>query len=113
MPQHSTASSVGAAILIAGAVIGTALAIYNFAIPMTGVNGTIGAVLVVVSSLLLVLDGIILWMRRHGGVFWLFWVLGVLGVVGTAAAGWFLHEWFLIGAMAVVLIGLVLTLFRR
>ena len=96
-----------------GALIATALTLYNYLTPMTGVTGTEGALLVVVSSILLVIAGAILWFRSYGGVFWLFWVLSLLGIIGTAAAGYFLHEWLLLAAMAVTFIGLVVLLFRR
>lgn len=113
MKRHSTLSASGAGLIALAALVGAALALYAYLTPMTGVTGTPGALLVVVSSLLLLIAGVILWLRSYGWMYWTLIVLGFLGVAGTFAAGWFLHEWLLMAAMAVVCVGLVLALFRR
>ncbi|WP_417309630.1 hypothetical protein [Devosia sp.] len=113
MIRHSTLSASGAGLMALAALVGAAIALYAYFTPMTGVTGTPGALLVVVSSLALLAAGVILWLRSYGFVYWALIVLGFLGVAGTFAAGWFLHEWLLMAAMAVVAVGLVLALFRR
>lgn len=113
MPEESAATPVGAIVILVGAAIGACLALYSYFWPMTGVTGTSGAAVVIVSSVLLIFDGLVLWIERHGGIFWLALILGALGVLGTIAAAWFLHEWLLMAAMGVVVVGLLLALIRR
>ena len=65
--------------------------------------------LVVISSNLLLVDVVVLWLRPNGFTFWIFLALGVLGTAGTFTAAWFLHEGFLMLASIGVLVGLFLT----
>lgn len=113
MKRHTTLSATGAGLVALGAAVGAGLALYNYLAPMTGVTGTPGALLVVVSSLLLLAAGVVIWLVSRGFGYWLLEVLGFAGVVGTFVAAWFLHEWWLMAAMGVVFVGLVLSLFRR
>lgn len=99
-------------ILLAGAA-GVAISLYGYWVPLTGITGSAGALLVVASSLALVIDALILWRSHGGAMFWLFWVLGLLGALGTLAAAGFLHAWVLLGANVVVLLGLLVTLAHR
>ncbi|SLN50415.1 hypothetical protein AQS8620_02171 [Aquimixticola soesokkakensis] len=105
--SDTRAPVTGAIIVLAGGLGGLAVSIYNYVTPLTGITGTPGAMLVIVSCALLVLDAILLMaLSGHGArAFWR--VLGFLGVFGTIAAAVFLHAWWLIAAMVVVFIGLV------
>ncbi|MBZ9739853.1 MULTISPECIES: hypothetical protein [unclassified Mesorhizobium] len=104
----------GPLIVIAAAALACAIAFYYFATPLTGVTGTPGAMLVLVASLALALDGLVLRFKGSGVVFTLAWILGLLGALGTFAAAIFLHAWWLVAAVAVVLAGLLITLgFRQ
>ena len=89
------------------------LSAYSYFTPLTGVTGTPGALLVIGSSLALVIDGLILWLARGGSLFFVFWALGLLGAIGTLSAAFFLHSWWLMGTMLIVLAGLVVTLVPR
>ncbi|WP_293868242.1 hypothetical protein [uncultured Alsobacter sp.] len=99
-------------IMIAGAA-GVLLSAYAYLTPLTGITGAPGALLVIGSSVALVVDGLILRTATRGAVFWLFWLLGVLGAIGTLSAGYFLHAWWLMAAILIVLVGLGLTLTTR
>lgn len=103
-------SPLGPLVILAASLAGTALALYAYFTPLTGVTGSPGALLVVVSSVLLIIDALILWFGPPGFIFGLFCVLGLLGAIGTLAAAWFLHGWWLMAAMAVALVGLILAL---
>ena len=101
---------LGPMIVLLAAIVGIAVSAYNFLAPLTGINGTPGALLVIVSSILLAVDGLILWFGPPRALFWILWVLGILGALGTFTAAWFLHAWWLMAASAVVLAGLLVTL---
>ncbi|WP_149902807.1 hypothetical protein [Mesorhizobium sp. SARCC-RB16n] len=104
----------GPLVVITAAVLACAIAFYYFAAPLTGVTGTSGAMLVLIASLALALDGLLLRFKGNGAVFILAWVLGLLGALGTFTAAAFLHAWWLVAAVAVVLAGLLITLgFRQ
>jgi drug/metabolite transporter (DMT)-like permease len=94
-------------LMVLGGLAGAAVAVWNFVTPLTGVTGTFGAGLVIASSVLIVLAAILIQLSEPGGWRTTLRVLVALGVIGTAAAGYFLHEWWLIAAMAVTAIGLI------
>jgi quinoprotein glucose dehydrogenase len=93
-----------AAVVALASVIGVGIALYHYAAPMTGVTGTIGALSVIVSSLLVALAGLLLWFRHSGGLARAVRVAGWLLTLGTIAAGWLLHESWLVAAMIVALV---------
>lgn len=106
MTHMASAPYWGAIIIVAAALFGFVFSLYNYLAPMTGVTLSGGALLVVVSSLLLVIDGGLLYVLGRGALRTLLIVLGVLGVLGTIAAAWFLHAWLLLASMIVVAIGI-------
>lgn len=95
--------------LTIASLAGTGISLFYYLAPMTGVTGTGGALLVVCSSILLALAGAILVFRTAGGFALFLRVLAVLGTLGTSAAAWFLHEYWLVAAMAVALAATVMT----
>lgn len=109
MSATRTSAPLGPTIILVAALVGIALSAYYFLTPLTGINGTPGAMLVILSSLLLAIDALILWFGPPGLVFSIFWVLGILGALGTFTAAWFLHAWWLMAASAVIFAGLVVT----
>ena len=103
----------GAWIMAATATVATALSVYNYLTRGTGIDHTSGALLVVVSSALILLAALVLalapstprWVRV------VLEILLLLGVLGTALAAYFLEAYALLGLMAVALVGwLVLVL---
>lgn len=97
-----------ALLVVLAAVGGLGISLYGYLAPLTGITGSFGALLVCLASAALILDGVFLWLVRRRGMrtFWL--VLGFVGAVCTFAAGYFLHAWLLMGAMAVVFLGLLI-----
>ncbi|TYC55771.1 hypothetical protein FMN50_12140 [Rhodobacterales bacterium] len=97
----------GLILMLAGSLAGLVITLYNYFAPLTGVTGTFGAGLVIVACVLLTGAGALMFVSRHGVLLGILRSLSVLGAVLTALAGYFLHEWWLIAAMAIVLVGLV------
>ncbi|RUO31528.1 hypothetical protein CWE12_00550 [Aliidiomarina sedimenti] len=106
MPTHTT--STGAMLLILASLLGVGISLYYYLVPMTGVTGTAGALLVVVSSLVLTLCGIILLKVGRGTLAITVRVVVLLGALGTIAAAWFLHEFWLVAVMVVALVGVII-----
>ncbi|MDA9426035.1 hypothetical protein XH87_25845 [Bradyrhizobium sp. CCBAU 53415] len=96
--------------VLVAAAAGALLALYYYLVPLTGITGTPGALLVIGSSLALVVDALVLWFSGRGMLFGVFWTLGLIGALCTVTAACFLHAWWLSAAMVVVLVGLVVAL---
>ena len=63
-----TRTSRGAAALFtAGSIAGLAISIYNYVTPLTGIQGSAGALLVIVSTAMLSLAGVLMFILRPGG----------------------------------------------
>lgn len=88
-----------AAILTVASLVGLVISLYYYVVPITGVTGTPGALLVVVSSMLLVIAGIILFLRDSGWFALTVRILAVVGSLGTIAAAYLLHEFWLMAVM--------------
>jgi hypothetical protein len=98
--------------MAAAAAVGTALSVYDYLTRGTGIDHTPGALLVVVSSALILLASLVLALAP-GAPRWLRVILEILlllGVLGTAAAAYFLEAYVLIGLMAVALVGWLVLL---
>lgn len=105
---------LGAWLLAAAAALGLAISIYIYLTPESGVTGTPGAVLVIVSTalllaaaLLLVWDGMPRWLRV------VFVVLAAVDLIGTALAGWLLNSQILAGLMVIGAIGWLAYVFGK
>ncbi|ETX28998.1 hypothetical protein RISW2_03390 [Roseivivax isoporae LMG 25204] len=99
---------MGAALLTVAALVGLIAALYEYLTPLTGVTGTLGALIVVVACGLLALAGLILMVASSGRGFWR--TLTVLGIVGTFTAALFLHAWIVAGTMVAALVGVLLDM---
>jgi len=113
MTRFDPARDWGLALMFLAALLATAIALRNYLAPMTGVTGTLGALLVVVSGLLLVLDAIVLFFLPRGTLRTILLTLAVLGAVGTFAAAWFLHAWGLMAAVVVVAFAIIVDVIVR
>ncbi len=101
----------GVIVLFIGTIMSLVAALYGYFAPLTGVNGTLGALLTVVVSVVLVLFSLALARggSRGGRVAWRCVIL--LGLVGNAFAGALLHEWWLCLGMLLGVLGLVIDCF--
>ncbi|WP_102108093.1 hypothetical protein [Oceaniglobus roseus] len=104
MAQHATTWSPGAALSALAAFAGAAIAAILYLTPLTGVTGTIGALIVLGASLLVGIGALLLMATRRALWLW----LTLLGGIGTAVAAAFLHAWWIVVLLAVVLVGLVM-----
>ena len=97
----------GAWLLAASAAAGLCLSLFNYFWPTTGIDGTPGALLVVVSTALVLAAALVMALYRSKPL-WLRVVLNVstlLGLIGTGLAAYFLEAYVLIGFMALGLLG--------
>ena len=105
---------IGASLLCSGAVLGAALSIANYFSPDSGIAATPGALLVIVSTVILLAFGLI--MRgdvRRGRGFRVFIAGSALfDIAGTAFAGYLLDSETLVVLMLVSLAGWLIHLFE-
>ena len=111
MIRSSRSRRFGAVAIVAGGLAGALVAAYAYLTPLTGVTGTAGALLVILSSVLILAAGLIVALIAHRGWRNLFRGLLFLGIVLTAIAGLFLHQPVLVAAMAVALLGWLIDIF--
>jgi hypothetical protein len=83
------------------------LTIYNYFNPNNGIHGTAGALLVIVSTALMLVASVVIAVRwaRPRWVRILLEVLILLDIFGTGFAGYMLESWILLVLMAIALIG--------
>jgi len=110
MRRAAPAAVLGLAAL---AVVGLAAAVYSYFTPATGIDGTPGALLVIVSTSLLagaaLLIGFVGALPHWARITLL--VLCLLDVIGTGVAAYFLQAWVLLSAMVLAFVAwLVLAL---
>lgn len=103
---------LGAWLIVIGGAAGLGIAIYNyfsptgFLAPLSNTAGTPGALLVIGSTALMLVAGLVLLGRAHARFVILFFVVGVLlDVFGTGFAAMLLESPPLLAAMAVAGIG--------
>jgi|GEM_PF-765359 len=108
--SQSRSFRAGIIVLLVGSLVGLAVSLYAYFAPLTGVNGTLGALAVILSTIALVVMTLVLapLSCRSGRV--VLRVLILLVLVGTGFAGLLLHQWWLTAAMVVGLIGLLLDM---
>jgi hypothetical protein len=106
-------SDYGAWLIVIASLAGLAVSIFNYGSTDSGIAGTPGAMLVIISTAFLLFAGFAL--GRDMGSFALrtvFATLCLLGILGTAFAGYLLESNILIVAMALCLFGWLTRLFQ-
>ncbi|WP_321338359.1 hypothetical protein [uncultured Cohaesibacter sp.] len=103
--------SSGPLLLIASAAAGLVITLYHYMAPLTGVTETIGAGLVVFSTSIMLVAAIVHPILPSGVMRKTVMFLILVDAVCSIAAGYFLHEWLLIVAMVVALIGAMISAF--
>ena len=105
MPNTPTKTAYGGWILVASSAAGLALSVFNY-FEDIGIGGTAGALLVIVSTALLLAAS--LFTLFVPAARWLLVTLDVLillGILGTALAAYFLEAGLLLFFMALALVG--------
>ena len=112
MSENTARAGYGTSILLLGALIGLAEAIFDYFWTGNGIHGTAGVVLVIVSAALMVLaaGALTLWPAMPRWLRGVLLFLILLDVFGTGLASYMLEAWWLVGAMALALIGWIVHL---
>lgn len=101
-PRRYDPAAVG---LTALSTLGLVDALFNYVWSGNGIHGTEGALLVVISTLLMAIAGYLLAARwARGGYRLTLEILIFLDLLGTGAAAYFLEAWILLGLMVLGLI---------
>jgi hypothetical protein len=95
----------GAWLIVAGGLIGAIAAAYYYFIPGAGLDGEAGTLLVLISSLLMVVAGLVLLRWVSGFVASLFVILVLLDILGTGVCAYFLETPIILAAMVLAAIG--------
>jgi hypothetical protein len=110
----------GGLMIALGAALALAVSIYNyfapvgFLAPTASINGTPGAALVIFSTAVLMVFGLVLAGRSWGrGLVWFVAISALLAILGTALAGWMLDSMILVALMLFCLVGWLMRLFTR
>ena len=112
MTEISARGVFGLRLLILAAVVAFAIALFNFFWPGNGIHGTAGALLVVISSVLMLLaaGAMMIWPVMSRWLRGLLLVLILLDIAGTGIAAYMLEAYWLVGAMAAALVFFVIHL---
>jgi len=105
--------NLGLVLLTLASLAGLADAIFNYISADNGIHGTEGALVVVVSTALLLIASLLIFGGLRGWLKGLFEVLLFLGVLGTGAAAYFLEAQILLVLMVIALVGWVLQVGRN
>jgi hypothetical protein len=98
--------------MAAAAALGLVVSLVAYLRRGSGVDHTAGALLVIISTVLLAGDAAVLALTAQMRGRWrgLLIALAILDVVGTGVAAWFLHAWLLLILMVVALVGWIAAL---
>lgn len=112
MSERPRPAGYGAWILLLAALISFAEAIFDYFWTGNGIHGTAGVVLVIVTSALFALaaGALVLWPAMPRSLRGILLFLIVLDIFGTGFASYMLEAWWLVGAMALGLIGWIVHL---
>lgn len=106
-------SDYGAWLIVIASFVGLAVSIFNYNSADSGISGTPGAMLVIVSAALLLFAGFVLGRDMGGfGLRAVFATLCFFGILGTAFAGYLLESNTLVVAMGLCLFGWLIRLFQ-
>ncbi|HSO48030.1 MAG TPA: hypothetical protein VLQ68_08875 [Rhizobiaceae bacterium] len=108
-------SSIGAWLVSVAALAGLAVCVANYFNPQSGIAGEPGTVLVIASTALLALFGLLMGADRRRGTFLRIFILvsALLNIAGTAFAGYLLHSTALVVLMMAALAGWLLHVVGR
>lgn len=113
-PEGMTSTRAGGAWLMTlAAAIGLIVSAFAYFHLGSGIDHTAGALLVIVSTILLAGAGAALALTGGAAGWWrgLLLVLTLLDVLGTGLAAWFLHAWLLLALMVLALVGWLMAAF--
>jgi len=109
MPQ-SRSSRLGTIVLFVASLAGLAIALYAYFTPLTGVTGTLGALVVMLACIVLAILALALRVSSSRGARIGWGIITLLGLIGTGFAALLLHQWWIVVAMVVGLVGLIASI---
>lgn len=98
----------GAWLIALGGLVGAAVSAFYYVIPGYNLDGEGGVLLVIISSLLMLVAGLVLTARNTGILATILVTLILLDIIGTGICAWFLETPILMAAMALALLGWVI-----
>lgn len=106
MPVAKLPPESGARVIAFSALLGMAVSVYNYLKPLSGIDGTGGAMLVIGATLILFVTGLVLRLPRLSGGLRTFLTAGCcVGIIGTGFAAYLLESRALLALMALCLAG--------
>ncbi|BAT59554.1 hypothetical protein GJW-30_1_02087 [Variibacter gotjawalensis] len=106
--------NLAAWVIAIAALLGAVVSLYNYVTPLTGIDGTGGALLVIVSSLILAGAAILLATCRLGTFLRRFLKFSaLLDIAGTSFAAYLLETQSLLALMAVCFVAWLLMVFAH
>ena len=98
-------SAIGTWVIALSSILGAALSLYNYLTPGTGIDHTPGAMLVIISSVLILLASFTLLLDLQRWFRGLLLILLLIGILGTGLAAYFLEASVLVALMVLALFG--------
>jgi hypothetical protein len=106
-------SPYGSGLMILAGTLGAAVGIYDYYAVSTGIDGTGGVELVIISCLLMIFGALVIMMVDGGFLPGLLLLLLLLDVVGTGLAAYFLESGLIMSVMAVAALGWIFQMNDR
>lgn len=112
MSESSARAGFGTWILLLGAVIGLAEAVFDYFWTGNGIHGTAGVLLVIVTMALMALAAaaLAIWPAMPRWLRGILLFLILVDIFGSGFASYMLEAWWLVGAMALALVGWIIHL---
>ncbi len=112
MSERSARAGFGTWILLLGALIGLAEAVFDYFWTGNGVHGTAGVVLVIGTMALMVLaaGALAIWPAMPRWLRGVLLFLILLDIFGSGFASYMLEAWWLVGAMVLAFVGWIIHL---
>ncbi len=112
MSDQAARAGLGAWILLLGTLIALGNAVFDYFWTGNGIHGSYGALLVVGSSalMLLAVGALTLWPAMPRAVRGILLFLILIDIGGTGFAAYMLEAWWVVGAMALALVGWIVRL---
>ena len=112
-PSGAPRRHTGAYILIIAALVALAITAWRFFTPLSGIDGSGGAMTAMFAEVVMVVLGLLLVKSHTGGLRGFLLFLSWVGIVGTFVAALFLHGWLTAAVLAVGAIGVVIETFTQ
>jgi len=112
MGGQSGRAGAGTWVVLLGALIGLAEAIFAYFWTGNGIHGTAGVLLMIASTALMLLaaGALVLWPAMPRWLRGILLFLILLDIFGSGFAAYMLEAWWLVGAMALALVGWIVRL---